>query len=342
MDLLDNVQIGRSSQEEDPNYRVGFDTRVFAENEQFGRWRDIAAKAGEINRPGYQYDEPFHGYIGAQYTSTVAYLEYASEHDSVLDRNNKAINASDDEVIMIQYRRFGQELDSNFAGGAAKAGSLRIIDSSRPFYSANGPYSALSIAIKKSTVLDRVPDIANAHGLFIPDTHLVEMFKRHMDAVRSSLQKLTPVQAEQMTDITLDMFDMAITSTDLTAVNVPQHMLFKLQQVVKENLARHDLCPDMLAGLMAMSRSSLFKLCKPFGGPMELVRQFRLLQAQKYLKRRDFVSISEVAYQVGFQSRESFTRAFRREFCCSPRDFQKGCSVPVVSDNVPWANLRFY
>jgi AraC-like DNA-binding protein len=53
--------------------------------------------------------------------------------------------------------------------------------------------------------------------------------------------------------------------------------------------------------------------------PMQYIRQHRIHQAALILKRRT-VTVSEVAWDVGYESSSSFIKAFQREMGCSPSE----------------------
>jgi AraC-like DNA-binding protein len=53
-----------------------------------------------------------------------------------------------------------------------------------------------------------------------------------------------------------------------------------------------------------------------------LLNEMRLIEAQLRLKHTDF-SISEIAYQVGFEDRSYFSRFFKKATGDSPVEFRK-------------------
>lgn len=79
-----------------------------------------------------------------------------------------------------------------------------------------------------------------------------------------------------------------------------------------------------LAQALAMSRSSLYrKIHEVSGRSVNLfVRDLRIERAAQLLRNHQ-MSISEVAYQVGFQEPSYFTRCFRQRFGQSPSDYRQ-------------------
>jgi hypothetical protein len=70
------------------------------------------------------------------------------------------------------------------------------------------------------------------------------------------------------------------------------------------------------------SKASLYKKVKSITGltPHGLIKQFRLKKAADLLKNSN-LSVSEVIYETGFNSRSYFYKSFNEVFHCHPKDF---------------------
>jgi AraC-like DNA-binding protein len=108
---------------------------------------------------------------------------------------------------------------------------------------------------------------------------------------------------------------------DAGAPAVERLQLARLKRLVRENLGAATLRPSRLASMAGMSRSQLYRQFEPFGGVAQFIQRERLRQARRLLadpsERRDIASLAEA---VGFFDASSFSRAFRREFGCTPRE----------------------
>ena len=93
---------------------------------------------------------------------------------------------------------------------------------------------------------------------------------------------------------------------------------------INEQLAKPELNVDQLAAVMGMSRMQLHRKIQGMFGqsPGIFLRTIRLKRAAELLKNKAG-NISEIAYQVGFESHATFTSAFQRQFGKSPSDYQK-------------------
>lgn len=95
--------------------------------------------------------------------------------------------------------------------------------------------------------------------------------------------------------------------------------------VLMKNLHNADLNVASLGEEMGLSRTQLYRKVKQMTGssPVELLRVMRLKHAAQMLRQTD-LSVTEVAYKVGFSNPSYFTKCFREYFGTNPADYAKG------------------
>ncbi len=95
----------------------------------------------------------------------------------------------------------------------------------------------------------------------------------------------------------------------------------RVRQIVRTNLMSPQLRPEMICKEAGLSRSSLYRLFEADGGIVRYIQRQRLLRAYDLLSdpenRASIVTISD---GLCFADASSFSRAFKLEFNCSPRD----------------------
>ena len=98
----------------------------------------------------------------------------------------------------------------------------------------------------------------------------------------------------------------------------------RFKQMVEEHLADSNLSVEDLAASMGLSRVQLYRKVKALTGstPVDLLRKARLAQAQSLLQGST-LSVSEIAYKVGFASPSYFTKCYKDEFGTVPGDARK-------------------
>ena len=98
----------------------------------------------------------------------------------------------------------------------------------------------------------------------------------------------------------------------------------RFKSLVEERLSDSKLSVEDLAGDMGLSRVQLYRKVKAMTGstPIDLLRKARLAQAQRLLQEST-LSVSEIAYQVGFASPSYFTKCYKDEFGTVPGEARK-------------------
>jgi len=122
----------------------------------------------------------------------------------------------------------------------------------------------------------------------------------------------------------------------LTAKNTQNHTdLFasKLEQIEPQKFT--DIPGnDQFARLMNMSKSSLYQKMKSTTGlsPFEYLRNVQTQHALEMLSD-DTYTISEIAYMIGFNDPQYFSRYFRMKFGVSPRKYRESNRSKKQSTN---------
>ena len=100
--------------------------------------------------------------------------------------------------------------------------------------------------------------------------------------------------------------------------------LERLRQYVQEQISNSDFSVEELAAQMGVSRVQLYRKVKAQTGrtPVDIIRLSRLNRSKVLLQTTD-LSVSEVAYQVGFTAPSYFTKCFKEEFGMLPGDMRK-------------------
>ncbi len=118
----------------------------------------------------------------------------------------------------------------------------------------------------------------------------------------------------------------ATPSQDIAVASTPIEDAFisRFKEVVVERLSDSNLSVEDLAAVMGLSRVQLYRKVKALTGskPVDLLRKARLAQAQKLLQETA-LSVSEIAYQVGFASPSYFTKCYKDEFGTVPGEARK-------------------
>lgn len=116
--------------------------------------------------------------------------------------------------------------------------------------------------------------------------------------------------------------------TDLTKEELAKAM--SLSDFIKDQpMHPHNI--DSLSSRDGLSPAKLQKSFKYLYGytVSDYVRHIRLLKSEKLIKTTD-LSISEIVYAVGFNSRSYFSKIFKKKYKYSPKQYQKLFKVSTV------------
>jgi len=111
---------------------------------------------------------------------------------------------------------------------------------------------------------------------------------------------------------------------EITITPLDEQFLQKALDEVNDHLQEASFGVEELAQAVGMSRSQLYKKLMAVTGksPLDFVRTLRMKRARQLLDKSQ-LQISEIAYQVGYNTLKSFTENFKQEYGVTPTDYRK-------------------
>ena len=108
------------------------------------------------------------------------------------------------------------------------------------------------------------------------------------------------------------------------AAPIEDAFISKFKAAVDQRMADSDLSVEDLSADMGLSRVQLYRKVKALTGssPVDLLRRARLSRAQQLLATTS-LSVSEIAYQVGFASPSYFSKCYKDAYGIVPGDARK-------------------
>jgi len=192
----------------------------------------------------------------------------------------------------------------------------------------------------------RIPAVELRGRLTSVDDHIGRRFGANeqmarllVDLLRSVAEVFTespPPNPEALATEIFSFIALAIGSEDRGSTvdvrNARYHLRRRIFDFIEKNLGDQDLTPRKIA---ASSRISLSYLYSLFNDDDTTVSQFmqvkRLQRAYELLVAdpKGHLTVSEIAYQVGFKNVSHFSRSFSRHFSMAPRDARRIASSPL-------------
>lgn len=200
--------------------------------------------------------------------------------------------------------------------------------------------------VKQNTNVNHIPIILvtakegienQVEGLDLgADAYLTKPF--HIEVLKSNINNLlknrrllknkfsgSQEQADKIQQI-------SIKSADETLMN-------KIMEIINKNLSEPNLSVEMLAQEVGLSRVHLHRKLKELTSlsTRDFIRNIRMQQAAQLLKEKK-LSISEVAYAVGYNNLSHFSSSFKEMYGISPKDYmqtslQKNQAEPKNQEN---------
>jgi signal transduction histidine kinase/ligand-binding sensor domain-containing protein/DNA-binding response OmpR family regulator len=108
----------------------------------------------------------------------------------------------------------------------------------------------------------------------------------------------------------------------MTYNTTDKKFLEKLLSVLEQNISNADFNSGELCDVLGLSRAQLYRKVKALTGKTvhEYFRVIRLYKATELLLDRG-LTVSEIIYQVGFNSHSYFTRCFKKQFGVIPSEY---------------------
>jgi len=141
----------------------------------------------------------------------------------------------------------------------------------------------------------------NSEELFTRIRNLLEQRKRIKDKYESDLNKIVGSNKLNMAD---------------------NEFLERALALIEKNMDKTNFGTEQLAKELFVSRTQLHRKIISITGqpPGELIRNKKLKQAAKLLTEGK-LSVTQIAYEIGFSSPAQFTRAFTKQFNCLPSEY---------------------
>lgn len=116
-----------------------------------------------------------------------------------------------------------------------------------------------------------------------------------------------------------------INLSDLNHTPVDEQFLRQLIETIESHMADEQFDVYSLGDKMNLSKSTLYRKTKVLLNlsPSELIKNIRLKHAYQLMEKDQRITVSEVAFAVGFADPRYFSTCFKSEFGITPTDFQR-------------------
>lgn len=165
-----------------------------------------------------------------------------------------------------------------------------------------------------SDMAHHVQGIREGADVYLPKPFNSQLLLVHIHNLISSRNKLKELYARKV----------FLGSTNFEIKTFEEEFLYKLMKLVEENISNSSLSNDELANLLFMSKSTFYRKLKALTGMSgnEFIRTARLNYAVKLLESGNY-SVTEAAFEAGFNDIKYFRKRFQEQFGVTPSDYKK-------------------
>jgi len=166
----------------------------------------------------------------------------------------------------------------------------------------------------KAEIEDKIQGLQMGADSYIPKPFYPEhLFIRIEELIKNREQ--IKKRFESFTEIELEKFSTGLSKKD-------DEFFIRITQCIEKHLSESEFSADIIADEVGMSKASLYKKVKATVGltPHGLIKKYRLRKAAELLKTSN-LSVSEIIYETGFNSRSYFYKSFNEMYHCHPKDY---------------------
>jgi AraC family transcriptional regulator, positive regulator of tynA and feaB len=296
-------------------------------------WRDAVCDAFLKVKTEYDSGAEFSGRIASDVLGDVLVNEVNSKRHLV--RRSRQCVARDTEAwFFVNLHRSGAcALSQAGRDHAPSVGEFSLHDSARPF-DLNFPVDmALTcFVVPQSALLSRCPNAADAVAEPLPGTAAGALFRNYARSLADEAQRLSPAQGAAAANAFLDLLALALGARDPAREGArPSLRLALFQracQGIRAELSNPDFDLESAARRIGLAPRTLQTLFRENGASFsDFLIANRLQWADRLLTMRPDLSVTAIAYAVGFSDLSHFSRSYRRKFGRSAKDRKRGAPL---------------
>jgi len=236
-----------------------------------------------------------------------------------------------DVYLMVMLLSGDYLLEQNGRDVLLQAGDMAIYDATRPHrvHCHGESTEVIYLSIPRAVFRDRLADIDRCTALRIPGTQGIGFVAANF--LRSSAShagQLRPHEFSSLAEHALDLLTLAVASVRPSGFNLSRSRSVSINCIktfIEQNLRDVDLDTGLIvrhAGLSARYINELF--ADEQTSLMRYVWRRRLENCRKELQNPVYAGhrLSDIAFRWGFNDAAHFSRAFKQQFGCSPREFR--------------------
>jgi AraC-like DNA-binding protein len=293
-------------------------------------WRDRVGHVIDVLPSRSDFEKPFRASIDRYQVGELAFTDCRSDL-MVLDRSLARI--STDKIRDFVFHVFLEGGVENVAvrtarrDGTPSVASILALDMSQPVRMQRNACRVLTLFVPGELVQEVFPDPEAIHGRTLHgSTPLARLIIEHVAALGQNIASMSAGEADGAlragARLLVAAFGKEARLSGSARAAARAVMFGQVRRYIEARLYEEELSPESVLDALQCPRRSLYRLFEHEGGLGAYIRHLRLRRAADELARYPHVTVTNIAYGVGFKSASDFTRAFRRTYGMAPQDFR--------------------
>jgi AraC-like DNA-binding protein len=290
--------------------------------DQFEQWRWGVSPMFDLDIPRSEDAGAYFLNAAGQYFGNMA-VARARTVATLFVRGPRVIARSGlDSITVLVYTDGRHHMVAGCVDTIVEPGDIAMYDFSRPVHITASAHSNLSLTIPRRLLEPLLGRLDRLHGLVLrKGAPMHGLLLAHMQQLDAQDEVLTAAAAEQVSEATARIVAAAAQSAGGSAPLVaPGSLVARIRAEIEAQLGNPALDPDWLAAAFGVSRATLYRLFREFGGVRHYIQERRLHESYRALARGTGERVGAIAERLGFPDQASFSRTFRTAYGLSPRD----------------------
>jgi AraC-like DNA-binding protein len=289
-------------------------------------WKDAVCDAFLKVQTEYDDTTHFQGTITCTPVGTLVANDVVSQ-SHIVKRNRQSIGRDRDDWFFVNLHKAGTcSLTQDGQTHTPMAGDFSFHDSTRPFdLRFHNDMALTCFVVPRSAILARTIDARSAVAKPLPLEGAGALFRNFASTLAQAAPGLSVPESMLAGNIFIDLLALALGANDdgrEAARPAARRILFEqICAQIRSMIANPRLTITAAADGVRMAPRTLQTLFQNHGTSFTaFVIEQRLLLADRLLARGQGMTVTDVAYAVGFSDLSHFSRMFHRRFGLTARD----------------------
>jgi AraC-like DNA-binding protein len=312
--------------------------------DQFDAWRDKISVIFDVARIGAENAASFEARVDAYQIGNLVVTDSTQGEQAYVLTPKRTRTTGLDLLQVGFYRSGGYRGEANGSLIEGKSGDVQVLDLARPMQSVEPASDMVCVFMPREILQDRIGDLDRLHGIDLR-SGMGALLADYLTLLAGRLPQMADDDGEAAANATVEIIAACLRPNVRTIgdaqLSIQQAILLRAKRVIEENLRSPQLSIDLLCRKLCVSRRSLYRLFERLDGVHQYILRRRLDHIARALSDpRNNQQISDLASSYGFSCKETFWRAFKRQYTVTPGDVRAHKS-PLRMEKPDYPDLGF-